>query len=166
MRVTNVERTRWGNYSDRVNSFDDSTDIEKFIELAKKNEDLRYYLRAFVGKGSLTFRPHFFGKYGVDLTLVNEYGTPVADIDIERWSQWHANWPEHYKHIHFLGRKEKYLSEDRPFFMVYMNYPRTQCLILSKEIIQLYPTIDKKFKTKNITDRVKEIPLSEGRVFV
>jgi hypothetical protein len=38
MRVTNVERTRWGNYSDRIDSFDDSTDIEKFIGLVKETK--------------------------------------------------------------------------------------------------------------------------------
>lgn len=162
MRVTNVERTRWGNYHDRTNSFDDTDDINAFIRIVKRNESLKEYIRSYVGKGNLQFVPHHFGKYSVDITLLRD-GTPVADFDVERWSQWKDTWPEYYRHIHFLGRKEKFLQEERPFFMVYLNFPRNECLIVEKETIQQYPTITKTFKMKKVSDRVKEIPLSEGR---
>jgi hypothetical protein len=163
--VSNEQKSEWGNYSDRINSFDDEKDIEAFISLTRKNEDLRFFIRNKLGKGLMSFRPHFYGKYGPDLTIVDEFQKPVADLDVERWSQWGETWPEYYKYIHFLGRKDKYLNEDRPFFMVYLNYPRTKCLVVEKETILKYPTILKKFKKKNVLDKVKEISLSEGVIF-
>jgi hypothetical protein len=101
----------------------------------------------------------------VDLSLQNEKNENVLTIDIERWSQWVDEWPDYYKHIHFLGRKEKFIQPDIPFFMGYMNYHRTKVLMISKEDIQKYPTIDKYFRRKQTTDRLKELPMSEGYVF-
>jgi len=38
-------------------------------------------------------------------------------------------------------------------------------LMISEQDIRKYPTIDKYFKHKKVTDRVKELPMSEGYVY-
>jgi hypothetical protein len=168
MLVSNTDRTKWGSYGDRKDSFDDEKEIDAFIRGVKKNASLLDHIGDAVGREPMYFRPHFYGQFGVDLSLVDENNNPVVDFEFERWSAWDKEWPAYYRHIHFLGRKNKYLLEDRPFFMVFLNYSRTKCLVVEKEVILQYPTITKKFKKKNVSDKVRELPLhlSEGRTFV
>jgi hypothetical protein len=98
--------------------------------------------------------------------LFSEQGIPVATIDIERWSAWQDNWPAYYKHIHFLGRKEKFLNQHAvPFFMAFLNFQRNKVLMIEETDIRKQPTIDKFFKYKGVTDRVREIPMTEGHLF-
>ena len=165
MKVTTKQRTLWGSYSDRKNSFDDAADINSFIKLVDTNSDLKEYIGSFLPEGLFKWKPHAFGEYGVDLTLMDSNKNPVLDIDVERWSVWKEEWPQHYRCLHFLGRKDKFLKSDRPFFMVFLNFPRTECIILEKETLEKYPTKTKFFKIKNIHDDVKEIPLFEGKKF-
>ena len=49
--------------------------------------------------------------------------------------------------------------------MAFMNYDRTKVLMISEQDIRKYPTIDKYFKHKRVTDRVKELPMSSGHLF-
>ena len=166
MTVTKAHKTAWGSYTDRKNSYDDDADINAFIQLCKNDPDLHQYLSSYLPKKSLRFKPKMNGKYGVDLSITTEDGTVCATIDIERWSQWNEDWPSYYRYIHFLGRKEKFLNQyNVPFFMAFMNYSRTKVLMISEQDIRKYPTIDKYFKHKRVTDRVKELPMSEGYVY-
>ena len=166
MQITKAHKTAWGSYGDRKNSFDDDEDIKRFIGMIHRNESLKSYLKTFLPKGTFSFKPKPHGQYGVDLGLFSEHGTPVATIDIERWSAWNEDWPSYYKHIHFLGRKEKFLNQhDAPFFMAFMNFSRTKVLMISQDDIIKHPTIDKFFKHKGVTDRVRELKMSEGYLF-
>lgn len=165
MFVTKENISKWGNYSDRNDSYDDENDIRSFKEFVRNSEDLLNYIGDVVGREPMYFRPHHYGKYGVDLSLVNKEGKTVADFDLERWAQWKDQWPSYYRYVHFLGRKDKYLSEERPFFFVALNFHRNQCVIVEKSTIVRYPVIDKPFKAHRKIDRVREIPLSEGKFF-
>ena len=165
MQVNQTLRTQWGNYSDRRNSYDDNEDIRQFIKLVSTNEHLSSYLKQYVNTGDYKFVPKPDGEYGVDLSLQDKSNNIVLTIDIERWSQWNQDWPEYYKHIHFLGRKEKFLKRETPFFMGFMNYHRTKVLMISKKDIQKYPTIEKFFKHKQVSDKVRELSMKDGYVF-
>ena len=167
MQITKAHKTAWGSYSDRRNSFDDDEDVSRFIKMVHADESLKSYLKSFLPKGTFSFQPKPYGQYGVDLALFSEQGAPVATVDIERWSAWNEDWPAYYKHIHFLGRKEKFLNqiENTPFFMAFLNFSRSKVLMISSNDIQKYPTIDKFFKYKGVTDKVRELPMSEGHVF-
>jgi len=166
MQITRAHKTAWGSYGDRRNSFDDDSDIKTFITLIRKDATLKEYLCSFLPKGTFTFKPKPHGQYGVDLGLFSEQGKPVATIDIERWSAWNEDWPSYYKHIHFLARKEKFLEQhDAPFFMAFLNFTRDKVLMISEQDIRKHPTRDKYFKAKGVTDRVRELPMSEGWVF-
>jgi len=166
MQITRAHKTAWGSYNDRRNSFDDDSDIKTFIQLIHKNDHLRSYLKRFLPKGTFSFKPKPHGQYGVDLGLFSEQGHIVTTIDIERWSAWNEDWPNYYKHIHFLGRKEKFLEQhDAPFFMAFLNYKRDKVLMIGEEDIRKQPTIDKFFKYKGVTDRVRELPMREGHLF-
>ena len=166
MTVTKAHKAAWGSYTDRKNSYDDDADINAFIQLCKNNSNLHQYLSSFMPKQKMVFKPKKDGMYGVDLSITTKDGKVCATIDIERWSQWNEDWPSYYRHIHFLGRKEKFLNQyNTPFFMAFMNYSRTKVLMISEQDIRKYPTIDKYFKHKKVTDRVKELPMSEGHVY-
>ena len=63
-------------------------------------------------------------------------------------------------------RVEKFLNQyNVPFFMAFMNFSRTKVLMISQEDIVKHPTIDKFFKHKGVTDRVRELKMSEGYIF-
>lgn len=160
MKITQAHKTAWGSYKDRDNSFDDDKDIELFVSLVQTNPQLQNYLP----KGN--FRPKPNGTYGVDLGLFSEQNELVATIDIERWSAWDKDWPPFYRYIHFLGRKEKFLNQyDKPFFMAFLNYSRDKVIMIDKNSINRYPTIDKYFKNKGVTDRVRALAMKEGYIF-
>lgn len=163
--VNQEMKTQWGSYSDRENSFDDSEDINKFLEITQSDEPILGYFRNFIEKGDYYWKPHPDGKYGVDLALIGEDGERIANFDLERWSAWKYDWPDFYKAIHFLGRKEKFLNKGVPFFMCYLNFNRDRVLIVDEQTINKYPTVEKHFKNKNVTDTLKRIPLSLGSIF-
>jgi hypothetical protein len=171
VRVNNVHRTIWGGYEDRVDSFDDDEDCARFIALLKESSGLAEYVKSFLplqSTFSIKTKPN--GRYGVDMGVFkgcHETTEPVATIDIERWSAWNEDWPSFYKHIHFLGRKDKFLNryDDKPFFMAYFNYSRDKIILVSKESILKYPTEDKYFSHKKVVDRVRVLPMHEGHIF-
>ena len=167
MTVTKAHKNAWGSYSDRKNSFDDDDDIRALIQLCRTDLNLREYLSSKLPKERLLFKAKMNGKYGVDLSIITEKDRKVcATIDVERWSAWDAEWPSYYRYLHFLGRKEKFLNQyDAPFFMAFMNYSRTKVLMVSEQDIRKYPTIEKYFKHKRLTDKVKELPMSEGYIY-
>jgi len=162
-QVTKAHKNKWGSYKDRDNSYDDAQDILLFAQLVSNTPDLKDYIRSYLPKGEFTFRKHPYGKYEVDLALLNDNKEVVATFDVERWSEWREEWPWYYKWIHFLGRKEKFLADN--FFMAYLNYNRTKVIIVDNKTIQPYPTINKFFKAKNVWDWVKEIPMNKGRIY-
>tara|TARA_Y100000385_G_scaffold203805_1_gene211164 strand:+ start:496 stop:996 length:501 start_codon:yes stop_codon:yes gene_type:complete len=165
MQVTNADKARWGSYPDRKDSFDDEQDALAFKKLVRSNKKLQSYIESF-NPSTQTYHliDKQFGQYKVDMSMVDSSDNVVADIELERWSQWDATWPSYYKHIHFLGRKEKFFK-DRPFFMVYLNKSMNKCMCLEKSVFEHIPTINKYFRYKKVWEYVKEIPLSEGVIY-
>jgi hypothetical protein len=162
-QVSRIHKNTWGNYKDRTDSFDDTTDLKMFATMVSNTPKLKEYLVSRTSNRPDTFRLHPYGQYGVDMALLDKDKKEIATFDIERWSEWKDDWPPHYKWIHFLGRKEKFLQDN--FYMVYMNYNRTKVIIVDNDTITQYPTINKQFKAKRVMDRVKEIPMNVGRIF-
>lgn len=159
-QVTKTHKSTWGNYKDRTNSYDDKQDLKIFASIVSNTPSLKEYLPT---DNAANFRLHPHGQYGVDMALIDDKNNELATFDIERWSEWKDDWPPFYRYIHFLGRKEKFLSDN--FYMVYMNYNRTKVIIVDNKTIMMYPTINKQFKYKNVMDRVRELPMNVGRVF-
>jgi len=162
--VTKKHRSQWGSYKDRKNSFDDSKDIYRFAELVNQYSSVRNYIRSYIGGGDCGWVEKPDGDYGVDLALYRN-GVRSANFDIERWSQWKSEWPHYYNYLQFLGRKEKFLGKEVPFFMCFMNFNRDRFALVDEKTIRSYPTIEKEFVHKNVKDRVKEISMSDGYIF-
>ena len=166
-KVSKQDKENWGSYSDRDNSLDDTSDIDDFIHMVNKHPELKSYIRSFLPntKLDLVWTPKPFGKYNVDIGIkCNE--EVIATFDVERWREWNPDWPTYYKHIHFLGRKNKFLLLNKlPFFMCFLNYTKNKVLGVDRDTIENYPTIEKKFKRKAVRDTVRELPLSSGKLF-
>ncbi len=164
--ITKEHKRKWGSYSDRKDSYDDDEDITSFIKLCKTNDNLHSYLASHLPNKTLLFRRKMDGDYGVDLSIITEDEKVCATIDIERWSAWDNDWPSYYRYIHFLARKEKFLNQyEAPFFMAFMNHSKTKTLMISEQDIRKYPTKAKYFKSKGVTDMVRELPMSDGHVY-
>lgn len=159
-------KTQWGSYSDRQDSFDDSEDISRFITMVGESHPLKKYIKNFIGSGDYVWVPHPDGEYGVDLALVEKTTQKrIVNFDLERWSAWKNEWPNFYRNIHFLGRKEKFLNKGVPFLMCYLNYNRDRVLVVDEDVIKKYPTVDTHFKKKDVIDTLKKIPLTLGNIF-
>jgi len=164
--VKKEDISNWANYNDRKSNYDDSRDIDNLIVMMRDNSDLNEYVKSFLPKVEMNLVSKPFGDYGVDIGIRNlKTGSIIGTLDVERWSVWKEDWPVFYNHIHFLGRKDKFLNQGIPFFMCYFNFNMSKVLVVSENTIEKFPTIRKTFKTKNVDDRVKEIPLSEGHIF-
>jgi len=157
---------QWANYKDRSDSFDDSKEIKKLISMITKDKQFNQYVKSFLPDLELSLVSKPFGEYGVDIGFIDSNTKDiVGTMDLERWSQWDDDWPNFYKHIHFLSRKEKFLKNDKPFFMAYFNFKLSKVLLVSRESIEKFTPIKKHFKVKNVNDNVREISLSEGHIF-
>ena len=151
--ITKEDKNSFGIFSDRKDNYDDSLEISKFIEFAKKFYDQTY-----------EFREKPFGDYDVDLGIYKS-GKLISTVDVERWKQWDSDWPSNYKYISFLGRKEKFLGRSKDFAMVYFNKSLEKILVVSKKDILKYPT-EKKFFTKyKKYDLVRQISFDCGRLY-
>ena len=168
MMVTQQQKKEWGSYEDRKDSYDDKKDIESFISMVESNSTIQRALNNRLPKSLISYewKQHPHGQYGADFGLMDIDTKDIAmSFDVERWSAWGEEWPSYYQWIHFLGRKDHFLDSSKPFMMVYLNYPKTQCCMLDKETLAAYPTKDKYFAYKKCWDRVKEIPIREGMFF-
>ena len=166
-QVTREDKSKWGNYSDRKNSFDDDGDYEYFIQHTLTNKKFQKYLLQHIPKGvDCKWESKPDGKCGIDLALVDKHtGKKLLCIDLERWGPWKDAWPHYYKYIHYLGRKDHFLEEDEPFLIVFFEYNRNKFLVCEKETIKQYTTFNKYFKAKQLNDWVKEMKMSDGYIF-
>lgn len=162
--VSKEDKRKWGSYEDRKDSFDDDGDISAFVSMAKNNPKLREFIASFIKGGNYNFISKPYGDYDVDFALVDGEEV-IATFDVERWNAWNPDWPSFYKYISFLDRKVKFLNNPMPFFMCFMNYPRTKTLIVEKDAIKKYRSVDKNFANHHVTDKIKKIPFHEGSLF-
>lgn len=168
MIVTSKQISQWGSYSDRKDSFDDTSDLIVFAQMCIDNPNLNKFIKSRVlnthSGHKIKSKP--FGDMGVDLGIYDGSGLLVATLDVERWSAWDQEWPSYYKWIHFLGRKDKFLNQYAvPFFMAYLNYSKNKVIVLDQGTLSKYETRSKYFQGKGMWDDVKEIPISEGNLF-
>jgi|TARA_R110000823_G_C15629103_1_gene468485 hypothetical protein len=166
-QVTKEDKAKWGNYSDRKDSFDDDADYEHFIQHTRTNKKFQQFLLKHIPKGvDCKWKSKPDGPYGIDLALVDIHtGKKLLCIDLERWSAWKNEWPSYYRYLHFLGRKDHFLEEDEPFLMVFFEYNRNKFIVCEKETIKQYTTFNKHFKAKDKRDDVKQMKMSDGYIF-
>lgn len=142
----------WGSMNDRKDSYDDDADVLFF-----KNNFAKRYVTAFQ---EMQILPKPDGPFGVDIGLYRE-GKLVGTMDIERSRAdgWNPDWPEYYRHISFLSRKEKFLYQhkDLPFTMVYLNHNRTKVLLVGQKALLSRSSKGVRFQN-GFGERKREIP--------
>jgi hypothetical protein len=163
MRVTNKQINQWGSYTDRADNYDDSADIAAFVDFMQTDKHLKEYIKLKL-PGAKSIRPKPDGDFGVDVGI-SDTENVLGILDIERWSAWKEDWPSHYMYISFLSRKDKYLDNKLPFFMVYFNYTRHKLLIVDGADIKQYAPRDKSFASGKGIDRIRPIPFWHGHIF-
>lgn len=163
-QVDNDAIRRWGSYSDRKNSFDDDADIDALVNMIQYDENMNNYIENIMPTSeNYSFSPKHYGAYGVDLTIVDEAGEPIMNIDVERWSQWTDSWPKHYKRLHFLARKDKFLFQEPTFVMAFMSYNQDKVILVEQTDIMKYEPKQKRLG--KYMDTVRDMPISVGNVF-
>jgi hypothetical protein len=170
-RVSGEHITNYGNYPDRADSYDDSSDLNAFANLVNTIPELKRFIMNYFRPPSYAdclWSYHPDGKKGIDLSITGP-GTVNAirylNLDVERWSKWDKDWPYYYRYIHFLERKGRYLNQQIPFLMCYMNYSRDKVLIVDNKTIQRYTPKWKTFFKKQLSDKVREIRMEDGNLF-
>ena len=142
-----------GQFKNRNNSYDDKNEVSKFIKFAETCND-NYF-----------FRPKPFGKYGVDVGMYTKENELIAIVDIERWRAWNEEWPNYYRYLSFVERKEKYLRHKQDFALAVFNASLTKLVMVTKENILLYPPVAKYFKNHGKYDYVRQIPFEFGKLY-
>jgi hypothetical protein len=151
--ITKSDINQFGSYVDRKDNFDDDKEIDVAIN---------FLSQVYENDPSVTFKSKPFGKYDVDLGVYwND--KLVISVDVERWSAWTDEWPNYYSHVSFLGRKEKFLRNGMDFLMMYFNFDLTKLILIDKQTILKYPTIDRHTKSK--IDRIKKVSFDDARLY-
>ena len=106
------------------------------------------------------------GKYKVDLGVVDADGKILGLIEVDVFFSWKDEWPPHYKWCHRLGRKEKYwINTPYPYINITFSVNHNDAIVTTREIESQYPIKDKWFKYKQMTEQVREVPISEAIKF-
>lgn len=150
--ITKQDINKFGSYSDRKNNFDDDQDVSVMVE----------FLSTMYRDKNISFKEKPFGIYDVDLGVYIDDKLSIT-VDVERWSAWTDDWPSYYRHVSFLGRKEKFLNRSTNFLMAYLNFDRTKVLCVDKKSIMKYPTIER--HTKGKLDLIKQVGFHEARLY-
>ena len=142
---------KFGSYEDRENCFDDKKEILVTCNFLKGKCDSYHKVKE---------KP--FGIYGVDLGVFDSQNKLKFAVDVERWSLWKEDWPENYKYLSFLNRKEKFLNHDN-FVMIYFNYNLTKFVRIKKSDILKFSPV--KRYTQGKYDFIRKIPFECGKMY-
>lgn len=165
MYVGDNEKAKWGSqFSDRKDYFDDDNEIVEFIKYATTNQRLKKYIEGYLNVTEYKYVAKPKGTYDVDLGITDNDGNLLVSFDLERWSAWDSEFPSYYRCVSFLEKKARFIT-DVPFLMVWLNKTKTKYLITDGDTIKKYKPIDKYFKFKNITDKIRELKHSDAYVF-
>ena len=149
--ITSNDIRNFGSYSDRKNCFDDNMELDvavKFINNYCDDNDV------------IKKKP--YGRYGVDIGVFDGANNLKYAVDVERWSKWNDDWPQNYKHLSFLGRKDKFLNHGQ-FAMMFFNYDLTKLIrIIKNDIIKV--SREKRF-TQGKFDIVRKVPFKYGKLY-
>lgn len=150
--ITSSDIRKFGSYSDRKDSYDDEKELLVACNFIKNYSDPSFKIKQ---------KP--FSKYGIDIGVFDSDDNLKLAVDVERWRFWNNDWPENYKYISFLERKEKYLKEFDQFMMIYFNYSLNKLIIVKKEnIIKFSP--EKRY-TQGKYDLIRKIPFEYGKMY-
>ena len=155
MGYRNDQIQAWGSMDDRKDSYDDDADVLFF----KNNFVRKRYGKHLPQEMQIIAKPD--GPFGVDIGIYRPEGKLVETLDIERSRAdgWNPDWPEYYRHISFLSRKEKFLYQhkDLPFTMVYLNHKRTKVLMVGQKALLSRHSKGVRFQN-GFGERKREIP--------
>jgi len=147
--VSHSDKQRYGSSSDRVNSYDDSLEIEKITPVLERD----------FPDCEIVDKP--YGPYDIDL-VVRRNGIDILWVDLERNFGWSDEY--RYGHVSFLERKFHFIEEARRvganFTMCWFNKDHTQFVLASGDVIEEYEPFDKTLRSGK-TDRVRHISKSD-----
>ena len=149
--INSKDIKKFGSYGDRENCFDDKRELRitsNFLRLRCDSYD------------KIIEKP--FGEYGVDIGVFDFENKLKFVVDVERWSVWKDDWPENYKYLSFLSRKEKFLKYDN-FVMIFFNYDLSKFVRIKKSDILKFPSV--KRYTKGKYDLIRKIPFECGKMY-
>ena len=151
--ITKSDINQFGSYTDRKDHFDDDREVEVMIN---------FLTEVYENDPSVRIKSKPLGTYDVDLGVYWK-NKLIVGVDVERWSAWTNDWPSFYSHVSFLGRKEKFIRNGMDFIMAYFNYDLSKVILLDKQAILKYPTIDR--HTKGKVDRIKKISFDDAKLY-
>ena len=147
--VTSTDKARYGSSTDRVNSFDDSLEIEAIIPVL-----LHHHPEAQVIE-----KP--YGEYGIDV-VVRENGQDIIWIELERSFGWNGRF--RYNSASFLERKAHFIEEAKAkgaqFRMVWFESNHRQFLWADGETISEYVPFTKTLNSGR-EERVRHIDIGQ-----
>jgi len=144
---------QFGSYSDRKNNFDDNQEVNVMIN---------FLTEMYENDSTVHIKTKPLGIYDIDIGVYWK-DKLVVGVDVERWSVWNTDWPNFYSHVSFLGRKEKFIRKNMDFIMAYFNYDLSKVILLDKQSILKYPTVDR--HTKGKVDRIKKISFDDAKLY-
>ena len=147
--VTFKDKQRYGTSSDRLNSFDDSLEIEKITPILQRD----------FPDCEIVDKP--YGPYDIDL-VVRRNGKDILWVDLERNFRWVGEYD--FDHVSFLERKFHFIEEAKRvganFTMCWFNRNHTEFVLAHGEVIERYESFDKTLRSGRV-DRVRHINLSD-----
>ena len=151
--VSSSDKQRYGSSSDRVNSYDDSLEIEKVIPVLRK----KYPNAEIIGKP--------YGEYGIDV-VVRENGQDLIWVELERSMGWIGEF--RYRSLSFLERKFHFVQESREvgakFVMCWFERNHEQLVTAQGSVIEQYEPFEKTLKSGRI-DTVRHIDIKDCRFY-
>ena len=149
MFVSSTDKRHYGQSDDRVNSFDDSLEIEAIIPVLQERHP----------HAEIISKP--YGEYGIDV-VVREDGKDILWIELERSMGWVGEF--RYNSASFLERKYHFVNEaaahGAEFRMVWFERNHNQFMWVNGNTINQYEPFDKELRSGRV-DRVRHIHLSD-----
>ncbi len=97
-------------------------------------------------------------KKGIDKLIVDSNGNVEGGIDVESHGKyWHDEFP--FSSVHFLVRKEKFVSDEMKNYYILVNDDMTDCCMMSMNELIKYRKIRNKVSTEGKrTDIFWDVP--------
>ena len=151
MFITKSDKEMFGTSPDRIDSFDDSSEMLILKDKIQKSNP------------NLIVVCHPYGKYSIDMVIRDKNNKDLFWIDLERSFGWKGNeYP--YNHVSFLERKFHFVNEAREnnarFIMVWFNKNLTRYVKATAESIENSIPFEKRLRNGKI-DICRHLELSQ-----
>ena len=149
------------------NGYNDKPERDAFKKMIRSDPFLRNFIKEYC-KLDINYAPYReiddpLGPYAVDMGIVDKNENMVCLIEVDVFFAWKDEWPSYYKWCHRLARKEKYWKDTTyPYINITFNTNHKNGIMTTREIESRYPVIDKWFKQKQMTERLREVPISSA----